>query len=73
MDYPGYFRKSANLHIKDGHHGTSIIYFHRLYCIDNKLSIVEGGDFHICDPSARNESHVGFIQVEKMGNMHDMD
>ena len=26
----------------------------------------------ICDPSARNESHVGSIQVEKMGNMHDM-
>ena len=26
----------------------------------------------ICDPSARNESHVGSVQVEKMGNMHDM-
>ena len=26
----------------------------------------------ICDPSARNESHVGSIQVEKMSNMHDM-
>ena len=25
-----------------------------------------------CDPSARNESHVGSVQVEKMCNMHDM-
>ena len=27
---------------------------------------------HICDPSARNESHVGSIQVEKTANIHDM-
>ena len=25
-----------------------------------------------CDPSARNESHVGSVQVEKMCNMQDM-
>ena len=23
-----------------------------------------------CDPSARNESHVGSLHVEKMGSMH---
>ena len=27
---------------------------------------------NIRDPSARNESHVGSVQVEKIGNMHDM-
>ena len=27
---------------------------------------------NICDLSTRNESHVGSVQVEKMGNMHDM-
>ena len=26
----------------------------------------------ICDPSAQNESFVGSVQIEKMGNMHDM-
>ena len=26
----------------------------------------------ICDPSARNESHVGFEQAEKISDMHDM-
>ena len=30
------------------------------------------GIHSICDPSARNESHVGSIQVEKIGNMHDV-
>ena len=25
-----------------------------------------------CDLSAQNESHVVYVQVEKMGNMHDM-
>ena len=32
---------------------------------------IEEPNNHMCDPSARNESHVGSIQVEKMGNMHD--
>ena len=27
---------------------------------------------HICDSSVRNESHVGSVQVEKMGNIYDM-
>ena len=35
-----------------------------------KYGITQGQ--HMCDPSARNESHVGSVQVEKMGSMYDM-
>ena len=50
MDLPGWVRKSANLHIQDGRHGTNII----SYCIGNKPLIVEGGDFYICYANVRS-------------------